>query len=342
MAMPFLRAFTDQMLAFVRQNSVFGWDQPLPVPLSLKTEVLEIKDLLLHWNGRQFQGKVPVREFHSDSSNWAWGGVDPASGEHVQEFWRDKKGLHINVKELTAAISTVKSLARPHDRINLCVDNSVAFSYLKKGGGKLPHFNLLMRDFWRWAMDKKLFLEVTLVKSAEDLADGLSRTPFDWGDYTLHPPLFLHLSALLRPWIRPLVDMFASPGNRQLPQFCARHPHWEALCADALNCPLVDIKTCYANPPWSVILPWLERLRQNPHVTCMLVTPLWDSSPWWPLLVRMQQPGTPALVIPPFPGMFLNCFGEEMPPPKWCLLCTVLSGKFWKTDKYQLHRLINI
>ena len=31
-ALPFLRAFTDQMLAFVRKNSEVGWDSPLEIP----------------------------------------------------------------------------------------------------------------------------------------------------------------------------------------------------------------------------------------------------------------------------------------------------------------------
>ena len=260
--------------------------------------MLEIKSHLISWKGRTFQGKVPCRQFHSDSSDWAWGGLHPLTGESVQEFWRDQKGLHINVKELSAAILTVKSLAIPGEKIQLCVDNSVAFSYLKKGGGRLPQFNAFMRDFWHWAMLKNLELEVVLVKSANDLADGLSRTPMDQGDYHLNRELFLHLTFLCKKYIVPKVDMFASPGNHQLPLYFSRHPHWQAMGVDALHCPLEDINLCYANPPWKIIFPWLDRLRLNPHVTCLMITPLWDSSPWWPLLVRLQKPGSPALIIP--------------------------------------------
>ena len=35
-----------------------------------------------------------------------------------------------------------------------------------------------------------------------------------------------------------------------------------------------------------------------------MVTPFWDSVSWWPLLVRLQQPGTKAALVKPFQGMF--------------------------------------
>ena len=43
-------------------------------------------------------GKVTVRHFHSDSSTFAWGGLD--------------------IKELRAAVDTVLALAKPGDRVN--------------------------------------------------------------------------------------------------------------------------------------------------------------------------------------------------------------------------------
>ena len=39
MAMPFLRAFTDNMLAFINQQAQWGWDQPLEIPQDLQQEV---------------------------------------------------------------------------------------------------------------------------------------------------------------------------------------------------------------------------------------------------------------------------------------------------------------
>ena len=41
-AMPFLRAFTDKMLLFVRRHQFIGWDHPLEVPSELRQEVLNV------------------------------------------------------------------------------------------------------------------------------------------------------------------------------------------------------------------------------------------------------------------------------------------------------------
>ena len=292
--------------------------------------------LMEQWKGRTFLGKVPVRKLHSDSSQEAWAGVDVTSGKIVQEFWRSKRGLHINVKELEAAINTVQSLANRGEHVTLKVDNSVTFAYLSKGGGRIPSLNQQVRPFLKWCMEKKITLDLQLVKSSEDLADGPSRWAKDKGDYTRDPRLFKTLRRLFRRHINPKVDMFASPGNHQLPKFVARYPHWEAMEVDALKCPLQGIFQCYANPPWKIISPWLHRLRQNPHVTCLMITPYWVSNAWWPQLMKLHVRGTPALIIPPYWGMFKNCWGESMPPPKWPLVCTILSGKAYRPNKSEL------
>ena len=127
--------------------------------------------------------------------------------------------------------------------------------------------------------------------------------------------------------------MFASPGNTLLPKFVSRWPHWEAYLVDALACPLEGIKACYANPPWTLIAKWLHRLRNHPQLTCLLVTPFWVSSSWWPQLLKMLHPGVPQIIIQPFPGMFLNCHGQSMPSPRWPLICSILSGQYYKTKK---------
>ena len=138
MAMPFLRAFPDQLVQFVNRQEQIGWDKKVQIPSALMAQVKEMGILMDQWKGRTFQGKPPVRELHSDSSQDAWAGVDVTAGTLVQEFWRDKSCLHINVNDLEAGINTVQSLARPKKHVLLKVDNSVTFWYLTKGGGRSP------------------------------------------------------------------------------------------------------------------------------------------------------------------------------------------------------------
>jgi len=75
-----------------------------------------------------------TRHLQSDSYTQGWG-VDINSGNIIQDFWREDSILHINVKELKAAMETVKSFSRPGDTVLLSVDNTVTFAYLTKGGG---------------------------------------------------------------------------------------------------------------------------------------------------------------------------------------------------------------
>jgi hypothetical protein len=59
-AMPFLRAFTDNMLAFVNQHKCHGWDTKLVLPPALQCEVRRLGELMVGWKGQKFLGQVPI------------------------------------------------------------------------------------------------------------------------------------------------------------------------------------------------------------------------------------------------------------------------------------------
>ena len=140
-------------------------------------------------------------------------GVDIKSKQFVQNFWREQSAHHINWKEMVAAISTVQSLATPHTHVKLSVDNTTVYYYMHKAGGRLPHYNALLRPFFQWPMDKKVHLSLAWVPSQDQQADSLSRWSYDQGYYALNQTVFNWLLKSFSPWINPTVDMFASPGN---------------------------------------------------------------------------------------------------------------------------------
>jgi hypothetical protein len=257
----------------------------------------------------------------------------------VQEFWRSDRGLHINIKELRAAMSAVQSLALPGETVHLAVDNQVAYSYLKKGGGKLHPFNEMLRPFLRWCWEKDLNVKPNWVKSEDMLADGISRWDYDTGDYTLSKELFLEIQSIFsQSNFRAQVDMFASPGNAKFPLFCSRWPHHQALAVNALETPLGGhhFRQVYANPPWNLISAWLQRLKDHPETICLTVVPYWVGSVWWPLLMHLHKKGTPVVLAAPRPGMFTNCLQEKMPATRWPLLCLLLSGKSYNERRFRL------
>ena len=259
------------------------------------------------------------------------GGIDLVSGKFVQEFWREESDLHINVKEMGAAINTVKSLAKPGENILLCVDNQVLFYYLQKGGGRKNPFNRMLQPFWHWLMEQKINLQVKWVPSEKCLADPLSRWSQDRGDYSMDPKLFGYLQKTFCPFLKLKTDLFASPGNKKLDQFVSRWPHWQAKAVDALQCPLDNLGGLYANPPWTVIQKFLARLRLFPKAEVLMVVPFWDSASWWPQLIKLKAPQTPCLKIAPYQGMFTICWGKNatasVAPLLPDLLRQILEGK---------------
>jgi hypothetical protein len=336
-ALPCLRAFTDLLVKFSDQHKNWGWDKKHPINQSLKDQVVEIGALLKNWEGRSLDSKSPVRKIYSDSSTEGWGALDLTSGQKLQEFWRSEKGLHINIKELKASIAATQSLAKPGETVFLTIDNQVAYSYLKKEGGKLCHFNSLMRPFLTWCHQRKIRVVPNWVKSEEMLADGISRWKIDRGDYTLKKSVFQKICGIFgQKNFQPLVDMFASPGNAQLEKFVARWPHHQAIAVNSLECSLEKFTEVYANPPWKIILPWLIRLKKNPHLKCLIVIPHWVGMSWWPLLVKLHMKNFPVVQVQPQWGLFQNCLGEEMPPTRWPLLCLMLSGRAFKENKSRL------
>ena len=134
-ALPFLRLVTSQLQTFTNLHKVYGWDFQVEISPLLKQEIKDLKAYLNPDWGRKFL-ETPKRVLHSDSSTWAWGGVDSSSGKILQEFWRGDHTLHINAKELKAAILTIKSFAKKGEHVLLNIDNQVAMSYIKKWGGE--------------------------------------------------------------------------------------------------------------------------------------------------------------------------------------------------------------
>ena len=101
-------------------------------------------------------------------------GVDIHSKKFVQDFLRELSPRHINIKELLAAVATVKSLAKPQSHVRLSVDNTTAYYYLKKAGGKFPQYNQILRIFLSWLMQNQAHLSLKWVPSQDQQADSLS------------------------------------------------------------------------------------------------------------------------------------------------------------------------
>ena len=297
-SLPFLRILTDQLCKMVDLHTKWGWDHVLTIPQNVKDQLIELKEFLQPGIGRAFVTKAS-KELFSDSSTWAWGGLDKTTGSQIKDFWRHLNVLHINQKELFAAVETIRALAKPKETVVLHVDNQVAFSYLNKWGGRIPYLNSILKPLLYHCQKHQINLQVDWVPTKSQLADKLTREVQDRGDYTLQQSVFQKILHFFHQQIRPEVDMFCTPSNKKFPKFVCRHPHRGALLVDALKANLANLPPVYANPPWSIIPQWVQRLLQNPSLECLLVVPFWASTSWWRQLMSIQKPNTKVLLVTP-------------------------------------------
>ena len=100
----------------------------------------------------------PDLELKSDSSKFGWGGVNDESGEAINGLWdSDQIMLHIKYIELLAGFYTLKGLVENlrDSYVRLCMDTTVAVSYVNKQGGKISALNDLTHELWLWCIRRK-------------------------------------------------------------------------------------------------------------------------------------------------------------------------------------------
>ena len=103
--------------------------------------------------------------------------------------------------------------------------------------------------------------------------------------------------------------LLCHPQQHQVSPFHFSSASLGGLESEQFTLPTSGTVPLLCQPSWTVILPWLNRLWQNPHLTCLTVVPYWVSAIWWPLLVKLHVPNSPAILVPPLGGLFQDCWG---------------------------------
>lgn len=93
LALPFLRAFTSQLVLFLQRTGADPWEKKFPISEDIKSQLREVGTILKSWSGRPFPHEAK-KLLHSDSSDLSWGGLDVNSGKMVQEYRREKSALN--------------------------------------------------------------------------------------------------------------------------------------------------------------------------------------------------------------------------------------------------------
>ena len=114
------------------------------------------------------------------------------------------------------------------------------------------------------------------------IADRKSRVFKDSLKRMLNPQVFQQI-LLKRHGLE--VDLFASRINHQLTAFVSWRPEPGAMACDAFNLTWGLMKG-YLFPPFCLIHRCIKKIQQD-QAECILITPVWKSRPWYPVILSL-------------------------------------------------------
>ncbi|VDI82241.1 Hypothetical predicted protein [Mytilus galloprovincialis] len=235
------------------------------------------------WNGKALLRPEPHLTIQSDASLSGWGAT--CQQISIGGLWMDEeKSLHINQLELKAAMFAVQSYAKnlQNKHILIQMDNTTAKCICKQKVSK--RLNSLTNQFWDWCLQRQLTITADYIPGKSNvIADWESRHYADFSNWRLSPILFKSLMKRIGPCN---VDLFADRSNTHLNQYFSWKPDPQAKAVDALLQSWREIKG-YAFPPFCLISTCLAKVREE-NSQIILITPVWQSQAWYPLLLQMS------------------------------------------------------
>ena len=170
--------------------------------------------------------------------------------------------------------------------IFLRLDNVTAVTFINRIGGthSKPLCQLALA-LWEWCIQRNLFLVAEHLPGQQNaLADHKFRSPRDRCDWMINPQLFGWIQDQMGPC---QVDLFASRLTWQLPRYYSWRIDPEAEAVDAFTQDW-SYHRGFANPPWCLIPQCLSQAHAQ-KARLILLTPLWPTQPWYPVVLDMLE-----------------------------------------------------
>ena len=254
------------------------------------------------WNGRRLREHNPSITIETDASRMGWGAF--CQGETTGGCWdQQEQAFHINALEMLAVLYALKAFLKHHQNKTVLIlsDNTSVVAHINKMGGTRSQDLIdLTKVIWSWCLTRDLKLSAQHIPGKVNItADFLSRFLRDRTDWTLNPKIFTALNQLWGPY---QVDLFATRFSTQVPRFFSWRADPEAEATNAFTQSWSNL-LCFAHPPWCLITRTLQKARRE-KVTITVITPLWKTQPWFPVIMDMVidhpilLPESPDIVIP--------------------------------------------
>ncbi|XP_062386517.1 uncharacterized protein LOC134075064 [Sardina pilchardus] len=288
---------------------------------------------LAPWTQRQLLhqgapiGRILFRKvITTDASLRGWGAI--CEDRTVRGEWSlSQSSLHINHLELLTVFLALKHFlpALQGHHVLVRTDNSTVVSYINRQGGthSLPLLKL-SRSLLLWSQEHLQSVRATHVPgSLNQGADLLSRGGPLVREWRLHPKV---VSQIWDRFGRADVDLFASKENTHCPLFFSMRDSSAPLGVDALAHSW-PTGLLYAFPPVELIMPTLERVRQD-KLSLILVAPYWPAKPWHAEIISLLAEEPWPL---PLRRDLLSQAGGEILHPR---------PELWRLQAYRLNGLV--
>ena len=168
-------------------------------------------------------------------------------------------------------------------QVRLLMDNLTAAHY-NMGGTKSPVLALLALDLWEWCPNHNILIEAQCLPGVLNIrVYRESRLFLDHHNWQLDPLLFSELNQV---WGPLEVDLFASRLSTQLPRSYSWRPDPCSEAVDAFSQDWSRVRG-YAFPPFSLVGRSLRQLLDQHVSHLVLVAPVWQSQPGYPLLLEL-------------------------------------------------------
>lgn len=186
------------------------------------------------------------------------------------------------------------------------------------GGVKYKTLNNIAENVWHWCENRDIWLFASYISSkANTEAEKNSRKQNVDTEYSLSPIVYKKIT---QTFGTPNVDLFASKQNSKCKNYFSwkRDPNSFGIAAFTVSW---QNMLFYAFPPFAIIPRDLNKVILD-EGTGLLVVPLWETQPWYPLFKRLLV--SEPLIFTPNRNMLSSPFST--PHLLWRHL-TLVAGK---------------
>ena len=290
----YMRPIQLHLLAFFRPAS-HSLAQPVPGAPHLREVFRWWLDRSNLRRGVVFPTPQPTAVITTDASLAGWGAALGTAALAHQWEGGAVRSWHINALELLAVARALQGFEQQLRGQVVLVrsDNTTTVAHInRQGGTRSLRLWQITWDMLQWCRERNIHLRAThLPGELNSVADYLSRAFQGHSEWSLLPSV---TALIFQKLGTPEVDLFASPLNHKLPQFCTRIPTQGAWTTDALSSDWSYLEG-YAFPPFALVNRTLIKA-ESEGCRLVLVAPFWPSLTWFPRLLSLLA-GTP-LILP--------------------------------------------